>query len=55
MSSLARSAPIAFTSRIVPPELALACDFRIADSAAMFGLPEVEIGIIPSSAARCGS
>ena len=30
-------------------ELALACDFRIADSAAMFGLPEVEIGIIPSS------
>jgi len=30
-------------------ELALACDFRIADSAATFGLPEVEIGIIPSS------
>jgi enoyl-CoA hydratase/carnithine racemase len=30
-------------------ELALACDFRIADSGATFGLPEVEIGIIPSS------
>ena len=30
-------------------ELALACDFRIADRAATFGLPEVEIGIIPSS------
>jgi enoyl-CoA hydratase/carnithine racemase len=30
-------------------ELALACDFRIADSAATFGLPEVEIGILPSS------
>ena len=30
-------------------ELALACDFRIADSAATFGLPEVEIGIVPSS------
>jgi enoyl-CoA hydratase/carnithine racemase len=30
-------------------ELALACDFRIADAAATFGLPEVEIGIIPSS------
>jgi enoyl-CoA hydratase/carnithine racemase len=30
-------------------ELALACDFRIADAGATFGLPEVEIGIIPSS------
>jgi len=30
-------------------EMALACDFRIADRAAMFGLPEVEIGILPSS------
>jgi enoyl-CoA hydratase/carnithine racemase len=30
-------------------ELALACDFRIADSGATFGLPEVEIGILPSS------
>ena len=30
-------------------ELALACDFRIADRAATFGLPEVEIGILPSS------
>ena len=35
-------------------ELALACDFRIADSGATFGLPEVEIGIIPSSGARYG-
>lgn len=30
-------------------ELALATDFRIAGSTAVFGLPEVEIGIIPSS------
>jgi enoyl-CoA hydratase/carnithine racemase len=30
-------------------ELALACDFRIADATAMFGLPEVAIGIVPSS------
>ncbi len=30
-------------------ELALACDFRIAATDATFGLPEVEIGIIPSS------
>jgi enoyl-CoA hydratase/carnithine racemase len=30
-------------------ELALASDFRIADSTAVFGLPEVEIGIVPSS------
>ena len=30
-------------------EMALACDFRIADRAATFGLPEVEIGILPSS------
>jgi enoyl-CoA hydratase/carnithine racemase len=30
-------------------ELALATDFRIADSGAVFGLPEVEIGIVPSS------
>jgi enoyl-CoA hydratase/carnithine racemase len=30
-------------------ELALATDFRIADESAIFGLPEVEIGIIPSS------
>jgi enoyl-CoA hydratase/carnithine racemase len=30
-------------------ELALACDFRIADATAVFGLPEVAIGIVPSS------
>lgn len=30
-------------------ELALACDFRVADEAAVFGLPEVGIGIVPSS------
>ena len=29
-------------------ELALACDFRIADETAVFGLPEVELGIVPS-------
>jgi enoyl-CoA hydratase/carnithine racemase len=30
-------------------ELALAVDFRIADESAVFGLPEVGLGIIPSS------
>jgi len=30
-------------------ELALATDFRIADESAVFGLPEVSIGIVPSS------
>lgn len=30
-------------------ECALACDFRIADGSAVFGLPEVELGILPSS------
>jgi enoyl-CoA hydratase/carnithine racemase len=30
-------------------ELALACDFRVAEAAATFGLPEVGIGILPSS------
>lgn len=30
-------------------ELALACDFRVADATAVFKLPEVAIGIVPSS------
>jgi enoyl-CoA hydratase/carnithine racemase len=30
-------------------ELALATDFRVADTSATFGLPEVGIGIVPSS------
>jgi enoyl-CoA hydratase/carnithine racemase len=30
-------------------ELALATDFRIADETAVFGLPEVDLGILPSS------
>jgi enoyl-CoA hydratase/carnithine racemase len=30
-------------------ELALAADFRIADGTAVFGLPEVALGILPSS------
>jgi enoyl-CoA hydratase/carnithine racemase len=30
-------------------EMALACDFRVADDTAVFGLPEVAIGIVPSS------
>ena len=30
-------------------ELALATDLRVADEAAVFGLPEVKIGILPSS------
>jgi enoyl-CoA hydratase/carnithine racemase len=30
-------------------ELALAADFRIVDETAVFGLPEVELGILPSS------
>jgi enoyl-CoA hydratase/carnithine racemase len=30
-------------------ELALGCDLRVADETAVFGLPEVAIGIVPSS------
>jgi enoyl-CoA hydratase/carnithine racemase len=30
-------------------ELALACDVRVADAEAVFGLPEVALGIVPSS------
>jgi enoyl-CoA hydratase/carnithine racemase len=30
-------------------ELSLACDLRVADDTAVFGLPEVAIGIVPSS------
>ena len=30
-------------------ERALACDFRVADETAVFGLPEVDIAILPSS------
>jgi 2-oxoglutaroyl-CoA hydrolase len=30
-------------------ELALACDFRVADETAAFGFPEIGLGILPSS------
>ena len=30
-------------------ELALACDFRVAEVSAVFGLPEVALGIVPSA------
>ncbi len=30
-------------------ELALACDFRVADETTVFGFPEVGLGIVPSS------
>jgi enoyl-CoA hydratase/carnithine racemase len=30
-------------------EMAMACDFRVADEGAVFGLPEVALGIVPSS------
>jgi enoyl-CoA hydratase/carnithine racemase len=30
-------------------ELALACDFRIAEASAVFGFPEIGLGILPSS------
>ena len=30
-------------------ELALACDFRVADESAAFGFPEIGLGILPSS------
>jgi enoyl-CoA hydratase/carnithine racemase len=30
-------------------ELALACDFRVAEESAVFGFPEVSLGILPSS------
>jgi enoyl-CoA hydratase/3-hydroxyacyl-CoA dehydrogenase len=33
-------------------ELAMACDVRIAAQSALFGQPEVDLGIIPASAAR---
>jgi enoyl-CoA hydratase len=32
-------------------ELALACDFRISSSTAVWGLPEVRLGVIPSGGA----
>jgi enoyl-CoA hydratase/carnithine racemase len=34
-------------------ELALACDFRLSTAEAVWGLPEVRLGIIPSGGALC--
>ena len=33
-------------------ELALGCHFRVADSGARLGLPEVKLGLLPAPAAR---
>jgi len=35
-------------------ELALACDFRIADATAQLGFPEVKLGVFPAVAERSG-
>lgn len=34
-------------------ELALACDFRLASDDAVFGQPEIKLGIIPGASATC--